>query len=143
MFFVGEYRVTFSGQGRIIIPKKIREALGEVKTFTISKGFNNCLSGFRNSDWEKGANELLGQTSLEAQKSETKRFLFSSATVVEIDEQGRFVIPKTLLEYAGLQMKEVTIIGVGDHFEVWQPQKWQIYQKELETQFHPQGDESK
>ena len=123
VFFVGEYRVTFSGQGRIIIPKKIREALGTSKTFTLTKGFDGCLSGFRNTDWEKAANELISQSSLEEQKSETKRHLFSSAAIIEIDNQGRFVIPKVLLDYASLK-NNATIIGVGDHFEVWESNKW-------------------
>ena len=130
MFFVGEYRITFSGQGRIIIPKKIREALGNGKTFTLTKGFDSCLSGFRNTDWEKAANELISQSSLEVQKSETKRHLFSSAAIVEIDTQGRFVIPKLLLDYAGLNNK-AAIIGVGDHFEVWEPNKWDEYIKKI------------
>lgn len=130
MFFVGEYRLTFSGQGRIIIPKKIREALGAVKTFTLTKGFDTCLSGFRNKDWEKAANELINQSSLEVRKSETKRFLFSSAAIIEIDNQGRFVIPKNLFEYAGLNNNAI-IIGVGDHFEVWEPQKWGEYIKKI------------
>jgi len=134
MFFVGEYRVTFSGQGRIIIPKKIREALGSGKTFTLTKGFDSCLSGFRNADWEKAASELISQSSLEMQKSETKRHLFSSAAIVEIDNQGRFVIPKNLLDYAGLNNK-AAIIGVGDHFEVWEPKKWDDYLKSI----HPKG----
>src|SRR3990172_4644473 len=134
MFFVGEYRVTFSGQGRIIIPKKIREALGNGRTFTLTKGFDNCLSGYRNKDWEKAAQELISQSSLEVQKSETKRHLFSSAAIVEIDNQGRFVIPKNLLDYAGLNNK-AAIIGVGDHFEVWEPKKWDDYLKSI----HPKG----
>ncbi|OGK14728.1 division/cell wall cluster transcriptional repressor MraZ [Candidatus Roizmanbacteria bacterium RIFCSPHIGHO2_02_FULL_37_15] len=130
MFFVGEYRVTFSGQGRIIIPKKIREALGKGKTFTLTKGFDNCLSGYRNKDWEKAAQELISQSSLEVRKSETKRFLFSSAAIVEIDNQGRFVTPKNLLDYAGLNNKAV-IIGVGDHFEVWESIRWDEYIKKV------------
>ncbi|OGK24840.1 division/cell wall cluster transcriptional repressor MraZ [Candidatus Roizmanbacteria bacterium RIFCSPHIGHO2_12_FULL_37_9b] len=130
MFFIGEYRVTFSGQGRIIIPKKIREALGTGKAFTLTKGFDSCLSGFRNTDWEKAAKELISQSSLEVQKSETKRHLFSSAAIVEIDNQGRFVIPRTLMEYAGLNNK-AAIIGVGDHFEVWDPKKWDEYIKKI------------
>ena len=138
MFFVGEYRVTFSGQGRIIIPKKIREALGEGKTFTLTKGFDSCLSGLRNKDWEKAANELISQSSLEMQKSETKRHLFSSAAIIEIDNQGRFVIPKILLDYAGLSNK-AAIIGVGDHFEIWEPNKWDEYLKQI----HPQGGQAR
>lgn len=130
MFFVGEYRVTFSGQGRIIIPKKIREALGTGKTFTLTKGNDSCLSGFRNADWEKAAKDLINQSSLEVQKAELKRHLFSSAAIAEIDGQGRFVIPKNLLEYAGLKNK-AAIIGVGDRFEVWEPNKWDNYIKKI------------
>ena len=139
MFFLGEYRVTFTGQGRIIIPKKIREALGTEKTFTLTKGLDSCLSGFRNNDWEKAAKELLNASPLEMQKAETKRHLFSSAIIVEIDDQCRFVITKTLLSYAGLT-SEAVIIGVGDHFEVWQPQRWQEYQKKLEKFKRPFGE---
>lgn len=131
VFFVGEYNVTFSGQGRIIIPKKIREALGGNKTFTLTKGFAGCLSGFRNSDWEKAANTLISQSSLENRKDETKRHLFSSAAMMEIDVQGRFVIPKNLLDFAGLK-NSATIIGVGDHFEIWEPEKWSRYLNNLE-----------
>lgn len=126
VFFVGEYQVTFSGQGRIIVPKKIREALGGGKTFTLTKGFESCLSGFRNSDWEKAASILISQSTLENRKEETKRHLFSSAAIIEIDTQGRFVIPKNLLDYAGLK-NNATIIGVGDHFEIWEPQRWEKY----------------
>ena len=130
MFFVGEYRVSFSGQGRIIIPKKIREALGTSKTFTLTKGYDSCLSGFRNADWERAAKELISQSSLEVQKAELKRHLFSSAAIVEIDVQGRFVIPKNLLDYAGLKNK-AAIIGGGDRFEVWEPNKWDDYIKKI------------
>ena len=122
--------MTFTGQARIIIPKKIREALGAGKAFTLTKGLDSCLSGFRNVDWEKAANELISQSSLEVQKSETKRFIFSSAAIVEIDDQGRFVIPKNLLTHAGLT-NTATIIGVGDHFEVWEPVRWDEYIKKV------------
>ncbi|MBI2641085.1 division/cell wall cluster transcriptional repressor MraZ [Candidatus Roizmanbacteria bacterium] len=139
MLFLGEYRVNFTGHARIIIPKKIREALGKAKAFTLTKGFDQCLSGFRNEDWEKAAKELISPSPLEMQKAEMKRHLFSSAIVVEIDGQGRFVIPKTLLDYADLDKKAV-IIGVGDHFEVWQPEKWDMYQKRLNKFKRPFGE---
>lgn len=129
--------MTFTGQGRIIIPKKIRDALGAGKTFTLTKGLDSCLSCFRNSDWEKAAKDLLNASPLEMQKAETKRHLFSSAIIAEIDDQGRFVIPKNLLEYANLNNKSV-IIGVGDHFEIWQQQKWTEYIKKV----HPQGGQA-
>ncbi|MFA5136401.1 MAG: cell division/cell wall cluster transcriptional repressor MraZ [Patescibacteria group bacterium] len=127
MLFLGEYRVVFTGQGRIVIPKKIREALGQSKTFTLTKGFDRCLSGYRNTEWEKGALDLMGSSVLEAQKIDMKRHLFSSAATIEIDDQGRVVIPKNLLEYAVLQSSEVILIGVGSYFEIWSPDKWKNY----------------
>jgi len=132
MLFLGEYRLAFTGQGRIVIPKKIREALGKAKTFTLTKGFDKCLSGFRNEEWEKGAQELMSPSLLEMQKVEMKRHLFSSATIVEIDEQGRIVITKNLLEYAELNEKEVILVGVGTYFEIWNVEKWSKYMNNVE-----------
>jgi len=133
MLFLGEYRVNFTSSGRIVIPKKIREALGKTKTLTLTKGFDPCLSGFRNEDWEKSAYELMGISVLEMKKIEIKRHLFSSASVLEIDDQGRVVIPKNLLEYADLINKnEAILIGVGTYFEIWAVERWEKYQKEIE-----------
>lgn len=127
MLFLGEYRVVFSGQGRVVIPKKIREALGSSKIFTLTKGYDSCLSGYRNEEWEKGAVDLMGPSILEAQKADMKRHIFSSAATIEIDDQGRVVIPKNLLEYASLKGQDVILIGVGSYFEIWNPGKWLTY----------------
>lgn len=132
MLFLGEYRVTFTGKGRIVIPKKIREAIGKTHTFTLTKGFDRCLSGFRNDEWEKETLKLMSGSALEMQRSEMKRHLFSSANVVEIDDQGRVVIPKNLLDYAGLNREDVTLIGVGTYFEVWNTQEWIEYSRKIE-----------
>ena len=69
---------------------------------------------------------------LEAQKVEMKRHLFSSASTIDIDDQGRIIIPKTLFEYAGLQGEEVVVIGVGSYFEIWSPNRWEKYSKNNE-----------
>lgn len=132
MLFLGEYRVNFSGQGRIVIPKKIREALGTIQTFTLTKGFDTCLSGYRNNEWEKGAEDLMGPSILEAQKIEMKRHLFSSASTIDIDDQGRIIIPKILFEYAGLHGEDVIVIGVGSYFEIWNPKRWNEYSQNVE-----------
>ena len=132
MLFLGEYRVNFSGQGRIVIPKKIREALGSTKTFTLTKGFDKCLSGYRENEWEKGAENLVGPSLLEAQKVEIKRHLFSSAVSIDIDEQGRVIIPKHLIDYGDLTGEDVVVIGVGSYFEFWNPKKWSEYSRSVE-----------
>jgi len=133
MLFFGEYSVNITLGGRIVIPKRIRQALGKNKSFTLTKGFDRCLSGFRNEDWEKSVYELMGVSVLEMKKMEIKRHLFSSAAVLEMDEQGRVVIPRNLLTYANLLNKnEAVFIGVGTYFEIWEKDTWEVYQREIE-----------
>lgn len=133
MLFLGEYQVNLTSGGRVVIPKRIREVLKKEKTFILTKGFDQCLSGFKNRDWEKSALELMGVSVLEMKKIEIKRHLFSSATILEIDEQGRVVIPKNLLQYADLEeKKEAIFIGVGTYFEIWSKEMWEKYKKDLE-----------
>lgn len=131
MVFFGEYQVSFSAPGRIVLPKKLRELL-KGNVFILTKGFDLCLSGYDKDDWEVRAKDLLGVSLLEKENIEKRRFLFSSAVYLEIDEQGRFVIPKNLLSYGQLKEK-VAIVGVGDHFEIWEPEKWQQYLGEVKN----------
>lgn len=122
MVFFGEYSVSFSAPGRIVLPKKIRELI-KGSEFIISKSFNSCLAGYDKTDWELRTKELLNVSLLETENLAKRRFVFSSAIMAEIDEQGRFVLPKHMLEYANLGSKAV-IIGVGDHFEIWNAERW-------------------
>ncbi|QQG44816.1 MAG: division/cell wall cluster transcriptional repressor MraZ [Candidatus Roizmanbacteria bacterium] len=131
MVFFGEYEVSFTAPGRIILPKKLRELL-KGNVLVLSKGFDSCLSGYDKEDWETRAKSLLGVSLLEKENLDKKRFLFASAVYLEIDDQGRFVIPRNLLLYANLEGK-ACIIGAGDHFEVWDVKKWQIYLKDVKS----------
>jgi MraZ protein len=125
MVFFGEYQVSFTGVGRIVLPKKIRELL-KGTTVVITKGFDNCLSGYDKDEWESKAKDLMSVSLLEKENIEKRRFLFASTVYIEIDEQGRLVLPKNLLEYAGFNGKAL-IVGVGDHFEIWEVEKWNTY----------------
>lgn len=129
MVFFGEYQINFSGSGRLLLPKKVRELL-KGNTFILTKGFGVCLAGYDKDDWEKRATDLLNPSLLQPTDMENRRSIFSSLVYLEIDEQGRFVIPKNLLEYGQLKEKPV-IIGVGDHFEIWNQESWLKYQKEI------------
>jgi MraZ protein len=131
MVFFGEYLVSFSAPGRVVLPKKIRELL-KGNTFILTKGFNFCLAGYDREVWEQKASELLNASLLEDQNIEKRRFIFSSTSYLEIDDQGRFVISKNMLNYAKLTNK-VLIIGVGDHFELWNPEKWEKYSKQYKV----------
>ncbi len=129
MVFFGEYTVSFTAPGRIVLPKKIRERL-KGNTFILTKGFDFCLAGYDKEEWETKAKELLNVSLLEKEELDKRRFIFSSAVYVEIDSQGRFVIPKNLLLYADLKDVAV-VVGVGDHFEIWSEERWGEYQKRL------------
>lgn len=131
MVFFGEYQVAFTAPGRIVLPKKIRELL-QGSVFVLSKGFDTCLAGFNKEDWEARSEELMTVSLLERENLDKKRFLFASAVYIETDDQGRFVIPKNLLQYAGLSEKAV-IVGVGDHFEVWNIETWDEYLKKVKN----------
>ncbi len=129
MVFFGEYSVSFSAPGRIVLPKKLRELL-KGNTFVLGKGFDNCLAGYDKEDWEARAKELLSVSLLDRENLEKRRFLFSSAVYLEIDEQGRFVIPRSLLQF-GFLSEKVVIAGVGDHFEIWDEEHWKAYMKKM------------
>lgn len=128
MVFFGEYQVSFSAPGRLVLPKKLRELL-KGNTLILTKGFDFCLAGYDKEDWETKAKELMGVSLLEKENLEKRRFVFSSTVYLDIDEQGRFIIPRSMLSYADLKEKAY-IVGAGDHFEIWELSKWEKYLKE-------------
>ncbi|MBP7967640.1 division/cell wall cluster transcriptional repressor MraZ [Candidatus Woesebacteria bacterium] len=132
MVFYGEYEVSMTSGGRVALPKKIREALSGTE-FVASKGFTNCLAGYDKKDWEKRAVELLNVSLLDKEHIEKRRMLFSSTIYITVDDQGRAVLPKNLREYAHIADK-VMIVGVGDHFELWDKNVWDQYINSLEKE---------
>lgn len=125
MVFYGEYEISITAGGRIALPKKIREFLHN-NTVVITKGFGNCLAGYDKEDWESRAENLLDVSLLDKEHIDKRRMLFSSTVYIELDDQGRIVLPKQLQQFAALS-KIVTIAGVGDHFEIWAKERWQEY----------------
>src|SRR3989338_9668103 len=133
MYFFGEYSVSFSGKGRLVVPKKILSAIGTSEEFTLTKGFDSCLAGYRDTDWKKATEELLSISITNNKNFDLKRHMFSSAVELVVDEQGRVVVPQNLLQYADLSdKKQAVIIGVGDHFEIWEEKKWLEYVKKID-----------
>jgi MraZ protein len=131
MVFFGEFQVSFSAPGRLVLPKKLRELL-KGSTVILTKGFDSCLAGYDREDWEHRAKDLLNVSLLDKENIEKRRFLFASTVYLDVDDQGRFVIPKNLITYANLTEKSL-IVGVGDHFEIWEPEKWEQYMKNTQS----------
>ncbi len=119
---IGTYQHNIDAKGRVIMPAKLREELGNI--FYATKGIDNCITVRSRNDWE-----TLGQKLRElpaAQTIELQRFLFSGAAELEPDKQGRVLLPQTLRDYAGLS-KDVVIIGTGSNVEIWDTDKWNQY----------------
>lgn len=131
--FLGEYQTRFSGKGRIILPKKLRDEI-KGQEIILSKGFEGCVFGFSLKDWQKEARVQLEVSAVEEKARFLRRYLFSSSVTVELDNQGRFVIPNSLLEYAGIR-EEVIVIGAGDHFEIWDFKIWIRHIRRVEREY--------
>ncbi|KOS69580.1 cell division protein MraZ [Lysinibacillus contaminans] len=131
--FMGEYQHSVDAKGRLIVPAKFREALGEM--FVVTRGLDNCLFGYPMNEWRKLEEKL---KSLPMTKKDTRafaRFFFSGATEVEIDKQGRVNIPSTLIAHAHLE-KECVVLGVSNRIEIWAKDAWEIYFIESEQSFN-------
>ncbi len=122
--FIGEYQHILDPKGRVIMPSKFREDLGE--RFVVTKGLDNCLFVYPQNEWQELERKLrtLPLTSKDARAF--TRFFFSGATECELDKQGRILIPANLREYAGLE-KDLAIIGVSSRVEIWSKEKWDDY----------------
>lgn len=132
MFF-GHYLTKFSGQGRVILPKKIRLSIsGEMVVLT--RGFEGCILGFSAKDWLAESSKQLEDSITEERARNLRRYLFANSEEVALDQQGRFVIPPKLLVYAKLK-SVVIIIGAGDHFEIWDQNSWDKQLKRIEKEY--------
>lgn len=131
--FLGEYHTKFSGQGRVILPKKLRlEVLGG--KIILSRGFEGCIWGFSEEGFEKEAGKQLEISATEERARMLRRYLFSGSEPAELDAQGRFIIPSALLTYARVK-REVVIVGAGDHFEIWEPKSWQKHIRQVMEEY--------
>ena len=129
MMFMGEYSHTIDTKGRLIIPAKLREQLGE--TCIMSKSYDNCLAIYPTEVFTAKAMQMMKQPNNKAGVRGLKRQLFANATELEFDRQGRILVPATLREFAKLQ-KEVMVLGIGDHVEIWNREHWLAYQEDMD-----------
>ena len=128
--FLGEYEHAIDAKGRMAVPAKFRTQMD--RGAVISKGMGTCLSVYTMERWEQKSDELIaGKSSDELRDFE--RRIYPSASELELDAQGRIIIPAKLRAYANLEA-EVTIAGVRDHFEIWDRTAWQTYQERLDAE---------
>ena len=119
--FMSEYNHTIDTKGRLIIPAKFREKLGE--EFVVSKGMDGCLFVYANDDWKVFEEKLTSLPITNKDARKFARFFLAGAAPVEVDKQGRILLPVHLRDFAELD-KDVVLVGVGSRIEIWNKDKW-------------------
>lgn len=118
---MGEFQHNIDAKGRLIVPSKFRESLGE--SFIVTRGLDGCLFGYPQEAWSE-LEEKLKQLPLAKKESrQFTRFFYSGAVECSLDKQGRINLPKTLIDYAKLE-KSCYLIGVSERIEIWSEERW-------------------
>lgn len=119
--FMGEYNHTIDTKGRLIIPSKFREALGD--TFVVTKGLDGCLFVYDNEEWSTFEEKLKALPITNKEARQFVRFFLAGAAEVEVDKQGRILVPNILREFAQIS-KDVVLIGVASRIEIWSKERF-------------------
>lgn len=119
--FMGRYNHTIDPKGRLSIPSKFREILGE--EFVVSKGMDGCLFVYAIEDWKVFEAKLASLPLINVEARQFARYFLSGAQYVTVDKQGRILMPQDLREFAGLE-KDVVLAGMGGRIEIWSLDKW-------------------
>jgi MraZ protein len=122
--FYGEYQHSIDPKGRVIMPSRFREELGE--RFILTKGLDNCLFVYSLEEFGNFKEKLKALPMASADVRAFERFFFGGATECEVDKQGRILIPQNLRAYAGLE-KELYVMGVSARVEIWDKDRWENY----------------
>jgi MraZ protein len=124
---LGQYHTKINEKGRAAVPAKFKTALG--KKIIVTAGYEQSLMVVAQKDWQ-GAVDRLNQGDTLGPTRESDRFLLGSAYEIELDRQGRFVIPRYLRQYALLET-EIVFVGVGNRAEIWSQSRWEEYSRYL------------
>ena len=120
--FIGEYNHTIDAKGRLIIPSRFREVLGD--EFVVTKGMDGCLFVFDNPEWQAFEEKLHKLPMIDKGARQFTRFFLAGAASVEVDKQGRILLPAVLREFAGIT-KDAVLVGVGSRVEIWSKDRWE------------------
>lgn len=127
--FIGEYQHTIDEKGRLAVPTKFRAAFAEGAVIT--RGLDNCLFVYPMSQWKELAGKLSSLPISQKNSRAFARLMLAGAMDVELDKQGRVVVPEYLREFAAVG-KKVVVAGLYNRLEIWSEERWQEYKKQTE-----------
>ena len=130
--FMGEYQHTIDSKGRVIVPARFREQLGD--KFVIALWLDKCLMMVSQDEWQRICLNMQQLSSTKKERRAFTRMLFSSALECDCDKQGRVLINSKLRTYAVLE-KNVSFIGVSNRVEIWSSELWHNYSEQAEADF--------
>jgi len=131
LMFIGEYSHNLDDKGRLAVPKKFRADL--LKGAVVTRGLDNCLFLYTKKEWTKLAEKLANLPFAQANTRAFSRLMLAGAMDVDIDKQGRIILPEYLRNYAGVK-KEVVVAGLYSRLEIWDTEKWNEYKKRTEAE---------
>ena len=126
---IGQYKHTIDNKKRLALPAKFRGELGD--KVIITKGIEKCLVIYTQKEWEVFSGKLGNLSLAQTEARSFTRSILASATEVVLDKLGRILVPDYLKNYGGLK-KDVVICGLSNRLEIWDSEKWDVYNKEAE-----------
>jgi len=137
--FIGSYDYTIDSKFRLVIPSKFRNEIGNDNRLYLARGFEGCISCYKESDFESMLNRYKSHSYEKSEVRKTLRSFLDSVVSVELDNQGRILIPLKILEKFEIKNK-VHILGTIDHFEIWDYEKWSKLEKENDKEFESNAE---
>jgi MraZ protein len=126
MLLTGTHPRTLDDKKRLALPRRLRDQLGDPHTLLVTPGPDQCLWLYTQDGLERLAEKLDRSPAADAEVRVFRRLYFAQTEAVDVDRTGRILIPERLVQFAGLQ-HDVVLIGVRDHLELWDAQRWQQY----------------
>lgn len=128
-FFTSEYESKLDAKGRLVLPARIKGNLPEASgnELAIRRGFDRCLILYPMVEFNKIYSKIAGLSEFNEENRKLQRNFFRGSSIVELDSNGRLLIPKPMLQYAELK-KDVIVVGMGNRVELWEPG---LYNKQL------------
>ncbi len=126
--FIGEYEATLDAKGRFLLPSGFKKQLPDsgAEPFVLNRGLEKCLSLYTSKSWKPLFSDLSKLNDFDPKVRQFKRYFLNGATQVELDNAGRLLLPKNLIEYAGLE-RDIVLVSAIDKIEIWDKGKYQQF----------------
>ncbi|MCS6849998.1 MAG: division/cell wall cluster transcriptional repressor MraZ [Gemmataceae bacterium] len=134
MLLTGTYPRTLDEKKRLALPRRLREQLGDPTVLFVTPGPDQCLWVFTREGLERLAEKLDQAPAADAEARVFRRLYFAQTEAVDVDRTGRILVPERLMQFAGLS-REAVLLGVRDHLELWDAQRWQQYVEQHTPRF--------